>query len=744
MITQQDIEALRIHFLHKSGGAISGHVLPATTEAINLGSAAQRFDTVYAKTIIADSITGTGSSGGDADTVDGIHASTLLTAGYLLPLDALGVFPPETYNQALLVDGTRTLSGHLVVSPGFWLDGVDVSEHSHSGVVGHGSRINHLDLLNNDADVHPQYPQWGLDEIVTGEWMFTDLLDRSAGWKFVPSEQAFKAVPHNLSLIANPTEAKIQLGPLSDIELLANGTDAFIRVGVGDDVVKLSTAPATYRLWAGKADPALAPFSVTKTGFLKSVAGELGGWSILPEGISSTNVSLLSAGELRVGSGGANPGTSTFDIVTLSAIDANGWRLWSGNTTPTSAPFRVNKWGQVFLGDARVSGTLKSSNYVSGISGFAIDATGRAEFNNIIARGRIETAVFSEKKISAISGTVIVAEAASLKEAVTNTDTEIVVDSDIFAANDIILIKGNDFVALPGGGWQITNYTEHMKVIGEPVLVAEDRFIYSVVRDLAEVGKGTFKVGEAFVRQGNASQARAMLPVASGAEDAAFGSYQPGGSGTVSEGGWLVLEGSRGVGPYFGVARRRGPIWNQFDEVVRIGNLKGIGFLDAGRPDTNPYYGMVVGDAAAYWAYDPDAGLRIKTRSGKTTIDNQGIASDELALLLPTETPGFIEDRARFYLYKDVGLPPRVGVKIQVDGVQTTLSHIGDMLTSDWDANNDGIIDVAALANAVAWANVTGKPASFTPSAHTHTLSQITDYAPFDPTELLSRAWIGL
>lgn len=51
----------------------------------------------------------------------------------------------------------------------------------------------------------------------------------------------------------------------------------------------------------------------------------------------------------------------------------------------------------------------------------------------------------------------------------------------------------------------------------------------------------------------------------------------------------------------------------------------------------------------------------------------------------------------------------------------------GDMLKSVYDANDDGIVDVAASANAVAWDNVSRKPEFFTPSAHTHEISDITD-----------------
>lgn len=38
-----------------------------------------------------------------------------------------------------------------------------------------------------------------------------------------------------------------------------------------------------------------------------------------------------------------------------------------------------------------------------------------------------------------------------------------------------------------------------------------------------------------------------------------------------------------------------------------------------------------------------------------------------------------------------------------------------------WISNNLG---------SIAWTDVTGKPTTFAPSAHTHTISQITDYVP--------------
>ena len=60
--------------------------------------------------------------------------------------------------------------------------------------------------------------------------------------------------------------------------------------------------------------------------------------------------------------------------------------------------------------------------------------------------------------------------------------------------------------------------------------------------------------------------------------------------------------------------------------------------------------------------------------------------------------------------------------------VQTALAGLGagDMLKSVYDTTNNGKVDLAELAEAVAWTGVTGKPSSFTPAAHTHATSEVT------------------
>lgn len=50
----------------------------------------------------------------------------------------------------------------------------------------------------------------------------------------------------------------------------------------------------------------------------------------------------------------------------------------------------------------------------------------------------------------------------------------------------------------------------------------------------------------------------------------------------------------------------------------------------------------------------------------------------------------------------------------------------GFMLKSAYDSDNDGIVDAAEVANSVAWANVTGRPATFPATAHTHVIADVT------------------
>lgn len=60
--------------------------------------------------------------------------------------------------------------------------------------------------------------------------------------------------------------------------------------------------------------------------------------------------------------------------------------------------------------------------------------------------------------------------------------------------------------------------------------------------------------------------------------------------------------------------------------------------------------------------------------------------------------------------------------------VQSEISSFGsgDMAKSTYDTDNDGKVDAAEVADAVAWTGITGKPSTFAPSAHSHAISDVT------------------
>lgn len=158
-----------------------------------------------------------------------------------------------------------------------------------------------------------------------------------------------------------------------------------ITIGTGNDVARLSSTDVTYRTWIGHATAASAPFSVTKTGLLYSIAGTIGGWTI-------------------------------------------------GSTTLASANLTFNS----------SSSSIESGNYVSGVNGagFHIDPN-LLEVGNIAARGVFRSAVFQKDTVSTVGGNLLVIDGDVLDADMTALDSATVTISGAttFAVLDILRIK---------------------------------------------------------------------------------------------------------------------------------------------------------------------------------------------------------------------------------------------------------------------------------------------------------------
>jgi len=533
MITLEDIERLKSYFLSKLGGVLNGGVKPDITDTHDLGESSKRWNIIYAKEVIADNLTGEVGEVTNADTVDGFHAYAAGSAApsALVALDALGVFPTGVYNEALLKDGTRALEGNLDVVSGATIDGIDVGLHDHTGEVG-GAQLTHGNLLGMDADDHPQYTQRGQDEIITGDWMFTHLSDRSAGWVFLPDDKIFKAVPYNLVLKANETEASIGIGTPSGgdfpIYLLDNTSETSVRIGLTTTAINLSGSDTTYRFWTGNSGGAAASFYIKADGSIKASSGLIGGWNLGASTIYSDTLVLTSGTYPKI-TGGASTYRST----------TPGFFLGSNSGTYV---FFVGDYDTQYIdwdgSGLTIKGTLQSPGFASGISGWKIDQAGNAEFNNVSVRGSIVATVFEKALISAHAGSLIVTKSASTLAAdcvVPSSGTwSLTVKKQNgaapFSSGDIIRIKD-----ISGDTWMVV----------DTGAASGDNWIYTATYQ-SGTRPYTYKEGFAAIDYG------------------------------VSGDGGVITTADLTNAPYISVFTHAGSPWSALTEKARLGNLSGI------------------------------------------------------------------------------------------------------------------------------------------------------------------------
>jgi hypothetical protein len=252
------------------------------------------------------------------------------------------------------------------------------------------------------------------------------------------------------------------------LESDAGGSEAilssagFLRLGVGNDIVQLSSVdPAGNRIWAGHASPGDAPFRVKQDGSLEASKGLIAGWEIHDDWLIGVGVGgstyLYKDGSIALG------GHVVGDLLYLSATDPD-YRIWAGHPDGASAAFKVRKDGSVFatagevagwelgpttfrklaLGvgvelDASVprirvgemaaehvlidgaAGSVGSSGYSPGVSGWQVGQEGDAEFNDIRARGVIRTPVFLKDEVTAIGGSFLISESDVVAEEFTTS-----------------------------------------------------------------------------------------------------------------------------------------------------------------------------------------------------------------------------------------------------------------------------------------------------------------------------------
>lgn len=374
----------------------------------------------------------------------------------------------------------------------------------------------------------------------------------------------------------------------------------------------------------------------------------------------SQNAGLLTSGEFRSGNG-KEPGQGfsgvrivyppvTYDGEQFNIIGVNNDTLQAGISATDGT---IKAGGGLIIID-RDGIYSNSYDATSGAAGFIINPDGSIVAQNAKIRGTIETAVFETEKVSVQSGTQWVSEGSALAAALTDSDTTIIVNEGVF--------RMNDFVRLKNG----TN--------DEWLLVLDDGYSsggtvsYTVTRGLGG-SSFAFEVGQAVVRMGQVAAA-ASSPSTIGSSTAvtmgALDSLDFGGTSESLTGGFLVLEGGRENGPYFGVTNRYGSTYNEITDVVRLGYLQGF----IGQGDV---YGIAIGDTNRNFIYNPTDGMIIKTTSNNVYIDDDGFFTDIANLYKQSSKPtapetGYIslyfKTDGKLYKQTEAGTETEVGTSL--------------------------------------------------------------------------------
>ena len=210
---------------------------------------------------------------------------------------------------------------------------------------------------------------------------------------------------------------------VSELSSVAANTGALTVTGdliAGSGANTLGYSP-TNGLYLGNATPGSAPFRVASNGTMVATAatltgtvtantltannaGSIAGWTIDSAKLSQGNTGIGNSGVYRFWSGNlGSPSLSNFSVdssgnvvaaggtIAGMAVDSakmtvgnagvgssGGYNFWSGNSTPSSAPFRVSTAGALTSTSATVTGavTATSGSFTGSITTSNIDANG--------------------------------------------------------------------------------------------------------------------------------------------------------------------------------------------------------------------------------------------------------------------------------------------------------------------------------------------------------------------------------
>ena len=240
-------------------------------------------------------------------------------------------------------------------------------------------------------------------------------LDTVRGWtRAADSQPAFTQAP-NLNTLGLVEAQEFRSG--SAVEPGTGFTG--LRAGVGPDGAGfaynsvnhslVSVANDVRKVGISIDDGTLYGTDVNLTGAITATSGAIGGWEI-----TATTIEQIDGSAIGIVLDASVPSIKIGDTDGLhTVIDGANQRI-------------------------------RSSNYVAGSVGSNWDtATGDAEFNNLVARGKIKTSVFEKDTISAVGGNLLISAADVLAADMTAADssTLTVAGDETFIAGNILRLK---------------------------------------------------------------------------------------------------------------------------------------------------------------------------------------------------------------------------------------------------------------------------------------------------------------
>ena len=169
--------------------------------------------------------------------------------------------------------------------------------------------------------------------------------------------------------------------------------------------------------------------SLSINGAITATSGSIGGWNISANALTSGSVSINSntgiiAGPTITGStviGGtiktsANTGNGSTAGVIIDSVSA---RFYNNSSNEPITRISTED-GTLFGTNVELTGKISSGNYSPNLTGWEIDNSGNAEFNNVNVRGALKSTVFTYEEINAVGGSLVVAPSGVLFEDVIN------------------------------------------------------------------------------------------------------------------------------------------------------------------------------------------------------------------------------------------------------------------------------------------------------------------------------------